>query len=280
VRRLAHLSDLHFGREDPALVRALIDDLRRLRPDLTVVSGDLTQRARRAEFHAAAEFLEALPGPRLVVAGNHDIPLYDVTRRVLDPLGRFVRYVCRDLDPFFADGEVAVLGLNTARPSRWKDGRLSLRQIETIRDRFAAQPPGVFKAIVTHHPFVPEPGDPSPPRLERAGEALAAGESQGVELFLAGHLHQGYLADLREHHAALKRSILVAQAGTAVSRRRRGEPNAYNMVTVANTEVTFDVRAWDGAAFKSTAAVTYARDNGEWRRKEKAPASPICEAGA
>ena len=267
MRRLAHLSDLHFGREEPALVRAVLDDLRRLRPDLTVVSGDLTQRARRAEFHAAAAFLDALPGPRLVVAGNHDIPLYDLARRALDPLGRFLRYVCAELDPFFADDEIAVLGLNTARPSRWKDGRVSRRQIEAIRVRFAAQPPGVFKAIVTHHPFVPEPGDPDPPRLERAGEALAAGEVHGVELFLAGHLHQGYLADLREHHAALKRSILVAQAGTAVSRRRRGEANAYNVVTVAPGEVTFDVRAWDGGAFGSTAVVTYARDNGEWRRR-------------
>jgi 3',5'-cyclic AMP phosphodiesterase CpdA len=266
VRRLAHLSDLHFGREDPALVRAVVEDLCALRPDLTVVSGDLTQRARRAEYRAAAAFLEALPGPRLVVAGNHDIPLYDLPRRLLDPLGRFKRYVAGDLDPFFADDEIAVLGLNTARPSRWKDGRVSHRQIDTIRARFADVPGGVFRAIVTHHPFVPEPGDPSPPRLERADEALAAGEAHGVELFLAGHLHQGYLADLREHHAALSRSILVAQAGTAVSRRRRGEPNAYNLVTVAPPELTFEVRAWDGGRFQGAAVVRYVRTNTEWRR--------------
>ncbi len=266
MRRLAHLSDLHFGREEPVLVRALTDDLQRLQPDLTVVSGDLTQRARRAEFRAAAAFLDALPGARLMVAGNHDIPLYDVIHRVLDPLGRFRRYLASDLDPFFADEEIAVLGLNTARPSRWSDGRVSDRQIDTIRDRFASQPGGVFKAIVTHHPFVPEPGDPSPARLERAGEALAAGEMCGVELFMAGHLHQGYLADLREHHSALKRSILVAQAGTAVSRRRRGEPNAYNVVTIALPEVTFDVRAWDGSAFSRRALVRYVKADGEWRR--------------
>jgi 3',5'-cyclic AMP phosphodiesterase CpdA len=270
VRRLAHLSDLHFGREEPALVSALLGDLRELRPDLTVVSGDLTQRARRAQFRAAAAFLAALPGPRLVVPGNHDIPLYDFVRRALDPLGRFRRYVGRDVDPFFADDEIAVMGLNTARASRWKDGGVSPRQIGAIAERFGAQPGPVFKAIVTHHPFVPEPGDPSPARLERAAEALAAGERHGVELFLAGHLHQGYLADLREHHAALKRSILVAQAGTAVSRRRRGEPNAYTVVTVAPPELAFDVRAWDGARFASAAVVTYARTNGEWRKKEGA----------
>ena len=89
-----------------------------------------------------------------------------------------------------------------------------------------------------------------------------------MELFLAGHLHQGYLADLRAHHSALKRSILVAQAGTAVSRRRRGEPNGYNVVTLAPSEVTFDVRAWDGATFTSTAIVGYTREDGGWRRRE------------
>lgn len=266
MRRLAHLSDLHFGREDAALVRAVVADIERLRPDLTVVSGDLTQRARRAEFGAAAAFLRALPGPWLAVAGNHDIPLFDVPRRLLDPLGRFRRYVTRELDPFFADDEIAVLGLNTARPSRWRDGRVSLRQIDRIADRMAALPDHVFKVVVTHHPFVPEPGDPAPTRLQRAREAIAAAERCGVELVLAGHLHQGYLADLREHHAALERSILVAQAGTAVSRRRRGEPNAYNVVTVASPRVEFDVRAWDGARFSSTARVTYLRDGGAWRR--------------
>jgi 3',5'-cyclic AMP phosphodiesterase CpdA len=268
MKRLAHLSDLHFGREDPALVRALAEDVGQLRPDLTVVSGDLTQRARRAEFAAAAEFLHGLPGPTLVVPGNHDIPLFDVTRRLIDPLGRFRRYVGDDVDPFFTDGEIAVLGLNTARPSRWKDGRVSRRQIAAIEERMAALPATVFRAVVTHHPFVPEPGDPHPPQLERAGEALAAAERSGVELFLAGHLHQGYLADLREHHAALQRSILVAQAGTAVSRRRRGEPNAYNVVTIAPPSLTFDVRSWDGSGFRSTAVVRYLRSDDGWARSD------------
>jgi 3',5'-cyclic AMP phosphodiesterase CpdA len=216
-----------------------------------------------------------------VVAGNHDIPLYDLLRRALDPLGRYARFVSADLDPFFADDEIAVLGLNTARPSRWKDGRLSLRQIALIHERFAAQPAHVFKAIVTHHPFVPELGQPHPPRLERASEALAEGEAHGVELFLAGHLHQGYLTDLREHHAGLTRSILVAQAGTAVSNRHRGEPNGYNLLTVAPDHVTFDVRAWDGGAFRSAAVESYERSDGEWRRQEeKAPIPAISETGA
>jgi 3',5'-cyclic AMP phosphodiesterase CpdA len=266
VRRLAHLSDLHFGREDPAMAEVLLADLAALRPDLTVVSGDLTQRARRGQFTAAAGFLSRIAGPRLVVPGNHDIPLFDVARRVADPLGRYRRYVGPDLDPFFQDDEMAVLGLNTARPSRWKDGRVSRAQVAGIRRRFGSVPGSLFKVMVTHHPFVPAPADPSPPRLERAGEALEAAEGCGVELFLAGHLHEGYLADLREHHSALRRSILVAQAGTAISHRRRREPNGYNVVTIAPPVLAFDVRAWDGAQFRSTAVVEFERTERGWER--------------
>jgi 3',5'-cyclic AMP phosphodiesterase CpdA len=266
MRTLAHLSDLHFGREDPVVAEMLLADLDALRPDLTVVSGDLTQRARSEEFAAVAAFLARIEGPRLVVPGNHDIPLFDLARRVADPLGRFQRFVDPVLDPFFEDAELAVLGLNTARPSRWKDGRVSRDQIAVIAERFASLPVGVFKVMVTHHPFVPTPNDPRPPKLERAREALAAAEGCGVELFLAGHLHEGYLADLREHHDTLRRSILVAQAGTAISHRRRHEPNGYNLVTIAPPVLTFEVRAWDGERFRPTAVVPFERTPEGWQR--------------
>jgi 3',5'-cyclic AMP phosphodiesterase CpdA len=264
VRRLAHLSDLHFGREDPELVRAALADLHEARPDLVVVSGDLTQRARRAQFTAAAAFLNRLPAPRLVVAGNHDIPLIDLPRRLLDPLGRFRRHVTPDLDPVYVDEEIAVLGLNTARPSRWKDGRVSVRQIGIIADHLGALPDGLFKIVVTHHPFVPEAGERRTERLQRAREAAAAAEAGGVELLLCGHLHQGRLADLREHHTFLGRSILVAQAGTAFSCRRRGEPNGYNLVTIEPPKVAFEVRVWTGTRFATAAVVCYERVRQDW----------------
>lgn len=264
MRRLAHLSDLHFGREDPALVRAALADLHELGPDLVVVSGDLTQRARRAQFTAAAAFLNGLPAPRLVVAGNHDIPLFDLPRRLLDPLGRFRRHITSDLDPVYVDDEIAVLGLNTARPSRWKDGRVSARQIAVIADHLGALPDGLFKIVVTHHPFVPEEAEPRAERLQRSREAAAAAEAGGVELLLCGHLHQGRVADLREHHTSLARSILVAQAGTAFSHRRRGEPNAYNLVTIEPPRVTFEVRVAAGTRFQTGAVVRYERVRRDW----------------
>ncbi len=266
MKTIAHLSDLHFGRHDPAVVVALLGELRSQPPSLLAVSGDLTQRARRREFAAARRFLDTVEAPRVVVPGNHDIPLFDLARRLLSPLGRYQRFVCPDRNPFVQVDGLAVLGVNTARPSAWKDGRLSVVQIGTIRERFCAAPPGSFKVLVTHHPFLPPPSDPAPALVGRGLSGLVAAESCGVDLLLAGHLHRGYTGDARTHHVTLRRSILVAQAGTAVSRRTRaGETNSYNRIQVEPPRLAIEVRAWDGRRFVRQRTVSFRKENGSWR---------------
>jgi predicted MPP superfamily phosphohydrolase len=76
--RLLHISDLHFGRPYLSNVG---EALQRIAPTLdanvTIISGDLTQRARREEFVAAKEFIARLPSmPQVIIPGNHDVPLY------------------------------------------------------------------------------------------------------------------------------------------------------------------------------------------------------------
>src|ERR1700722_10258980 len=119
MRTIAHISDLHFGSEDPRLAEGLLADLAEVRPALVAVSGDLTQRARRGQFAAARAVLSRIPFPQLVVPGNHDIPFYDLGRRFLRPLNRFRRYITHDLNPTFADEEMLVVGINTARSATW-----------------------------------------------------------------------------------------------------------------------------------------------------------------
>jgi 3',5'-cyclic AMP phosphodiesterase CpdA len=114
MHTLAHLSDLHFGCIDHTTVRPLIDTVQKIKPDLVAVSGDLTQRARSAQFREARAFLDALPGPQIVVPGNHDVPLYNLFARFLRPLSKYQRYITDDLEPFYADAQIAILGLNTA----------------------------------------------------------------------------------------------------------------------------------------------------------------------
>ncbi|HEX9172967.1 MAG TPA: metallophosphoesterase, partial [Telluria sp.] len=133
MRTLVHLSDLHFGRVDPALLDPLRELVHRIAPDVVVVSGDLTQRARSGQFEAARAWLDTLPGPQVIVPGNHDISLYNVFRRFVKPLERYKRYITDDLDPIYIDEEIAVLGVNTARSLTFKDGRVNDRQVDQIR---------------------------------------------------------------------------------------------------------------------------------------------------
>ena len=263
--RLAHISDLHFGTESPEIVEGLLEDLASVEPALVAVSGDLTQRARRKEFVAARRFLDRLPFPKLVVPGNHDIPLFDLVRRFARPLARFHRYINEDVDPYFATDTFAVLGMNTARSNTWKDGRVSPAQIELIRQRLGPLPPLVLKVLVTHHPFLPPPWDPSPPLVGRAAEALRAAEACGVDLVLAGHLHRGYTGDIRTHHVDIRRAILVAQAGTATSHRVRHEANSYNLIRLSPQRLGFSLRVWDGKAFHEARVVECVKSGSEWR---------------
>jgi 3',5'-cyclic AMP phosphodiesterase CpdA len=267
MRLIAHLSDLHFGAEDPGLEQALLRDLEAVQPSLVVVSGDLTQRARRGQFAAARAFLHRLPAPRVVVPGNHDIPLFDLWRRFVAPLARYLEYIHGEADPFYTDDELAVQGINTARSNTWKHGRISEAQIADLRARLCALPDGRFKVLVTHHPFVPPARTPAPALVGRGLRALQAAADCGVDLLLAGHLHEGYSADVRATHVSVTRSMIVAQAGTALSRRRRGEPNAYNLITVEPPRLRLQVRAFAGGAFAPSAATEYVKDGTEWRRQ-------------
>ncbi|HLN07977.1 MAG TPA: metallophosphoesterase family protein, partial [Xanthobacteraceae bacterium] len=214
MRTIAHLSDLHFGRLDRATVPPLIAAIAAAKPDIVVVSGDLTQRAHRQEFADARAFLADLPSPQIVVPGNHDVPLYNVVARMLRPLARYRRCISGDLEPFYADDEIAVLGVNTARSLTFKNGRINRQQVDRSCARFAPCGPGVTRIIVTHHPFdVPATGD-THGLLGRAGMAMAAFARHGVDLILSGHLHVSRVSDSVARYKVAGRTLLVIQAGT------------------------------------------------------------------
>src|ERR1700730_9132414 len=115
MRTLVHLSDLHFGRVDERVIGPLISAVTEIKPDLVAISGDLTQRARSEQFREARAFLDALPQPQIVRAGNHDVPLHNIFTRFLRPLAKYKRYITDDLQPVYSDDEMVVVGVNTAR---------------------------------------------------------------------------------------------------------------------------------------------------------------------
>jgi 3',5'-cyclic AMP phosphodiesterase CpdA len=266
MRSLVHLSDLHFGRIDAAVIEPLLARVAAIRPDVVVVSGDLTQRAKAREFEAARAFLDRLPAPRLVVPGNHDVPLYRVWERFLSPLGKYRRFVTDDLAPLFVDDEIAVLGVNTARSLTFKNGRINEAQIATIRERFDPLPAALTRIIVTHHPFdLPdESGDAA--LVGRAGLAMAAFAACGVDLLLAGHFHTSQVGETSRRHPLPGYSALVVQAGTATSTRGRGEANAFNLLRVQGERIDVERQVWQPAtnAFAIGGTESFRRRDSCW----------------
>jgi 3',5'-cyclic AMP phosphodiesterase CpdA len=189
---------------------------------VVVVSGDLTQRAKSEQFEEARAWLDTLPGPQIIVPGNHDISLYNVFRRFVLPLDRYKRYITEDLDPVYIDDEIAVLGVNTARSLTWKDGRVNKEQVAKIRATLAGLPKDVVRVVVTHHPFDLPEGAEEDDLVDRAHMAMDVFAECGVDLLMAGHLHQSHAGNTQARYKISEYAALVVQAGTATSTRGRG----------------------------------------------------------
>ena len=276
MARLVHLSDLHFGAHDERLVEGVEQSIDELKPDLIVVSGDFTQRARTEQFREACGFLGRLreSGQEVLgVPGNHDVPLYDVLRRFLSPLTRYRRFIDETLCPFIELPGVAVLGINTARSLTFKDGRISKEQVQFIRETFSRTDPDTTRVLVTHHPlFAVQVGEEIERAVGRQELALDAIEDAGVDLLLAGHAHHASTHDASE---LVTRSggALVVQAGTATSTRTREQEQSFNTIDIDGGRVTVTVNAWTGEAFSPADAQLYQYQDGRWHMlKSQEPA--------
>jgi 3',5'-cyclic AMP phosphodiesterase CpdA len=267
VRTIAHISDLHFGRHNEKAATSLLSSVREAQPDIIVITGDLTQRGRRAQFKSARAFIEELPRPILVVPGNHDIPLYDLAERFLGRLARYRRYISSELHPFFADSEIAVLGLNTARSATFANGRISYEQAAAVGRIFADVPAGRFKVLATHHPLVAASGAENSAVVGRAAVALDAITKAGIQLVLAGHHHQAFSGGLPGSEPVAGRSILVVQAGTAISTRLRAEPNSYNLLSIEPAHVSCTVRVLHEGLFVDADTAEYTCLGDRWTRQ-------------
>jgi 3',5'-cyclic AMP phosphodiesterase CpdA len=268
MARLLHLSDLHFGAHDERLVEGVDWAVDALKPDLVVISGDFTQRARTEQFKEACAFLEDLRDRGhevLAVPGNHDVPLYDVIRRFLSPLTRYRRFIDETLCPFIELPGVAVLGINTARSLTFKEGRVSEEQVDFIRETFAHTPEESVRVLVTHHPlFALTVGDEVQRAIGRQELALDAIEDAGVDMLLAGHMHHASSHDAGDL-VTRAGGTLVVQAGTATSTRVREQEQSFNLIDIADDCVAITVHAWNGDDFKPSDAQRYEWQEGRWK---------------
>jgi len=259
--RIAHLSDLHFGRHDQAVADSLAADIDSQAPDLVVASGDFTQMGTREEFAQARAFLDTLKAPVFAVPGNHDVPQINMVRRIFDPYGLFRDFIDPELEPFLVQGKLAIAGLNTSRQFRWglnwAHGSIDRRQLETLEHRFSTVPEDAVRVVVAHHPLLfPEEAMQKKMRLvKRADLALQTFARLGVRMVMSGHFHMTYVrrhehpGEIREDafegpRQAATAPVLVLQTSSTLSTRLRGHPNAYNLVDLQEDRITICVREW------------------------------------
>ncbi len=243
--RIAHVSDIHVGAHDDRSLDGLAQELHATGAAATIVTGDLTMRARTHEFARAKEVIDQFPAPTMIVLGNHDLPLTNPLRRLVSPYAKYRTAVTEELDPVLDLAGARIQGLGSMPRWRWKSGRISERQAALVRNTFADAPPGAARIIALHHP-------PSSDHLE----TLAGGDGfesamvdAEVDVILAGHTHVPAVTALTVASGSRTRSIIEVVAGTATSHRTRGVARSWSLLEVTPsslivTEHFADAEGW------------------------------------
>jgi len=244
--RILQISDLHFGPPFvPHIAEALLNAIPELAPDVIVISGDLTQRAKRQQFEEARDFFNRLsPIPLLVIPGNHDVPLYRVFERLFKPHALYREIICDDLNPVLEIGNVVLIGLDSTAPRRSiSNGRIYRDQLQHVANTLQSAPEDKVRIVVAHHHFAPGHDrviDIGMPKTQRAIDCFV---EHRVEMILGGHLHRAYIGNSLDffpgHHR--DRGVIIVQCGTTTSSRGKGrerDENTFNLVEVSNDTLT------------------------------------------
>lgn len=230
--KLLQLSDPHFGTTQPAVATALQQFAQRQRPDVLVLSGDITQRASLEQFAEARAFCDSLAIPRMLsLPGNHDIALFNVFERLFRPYARYLHAFGSQLEPTIKLPDLFLTGVNTTRPWRHKDGEVSAAQISRVARALAATTSGQLRIVVVHQPVHVLRQKDEHDRLHNWEPAVRAWTDAGADVIMGGHIHLPYVCELTHVVENARRRSWCVQAGTALSSRvRQGAPNSVNLL--------------------------------------------------
>ncbi len=230
---VVHCSDLHFGSGFlPKRAEALIIHINETKPDLVVVSGDLTMRARSEQFKAVRTFLLKIKAPLLVIPGNHDVPLFDLWERLIHPFSNYKEFIADLTASPVKLKNVALFGMNTVNPRKHQQGKFRILELLEL-DRWAAQQePELWKIAVVHQHFANIPGHERPGVFKRAELVLNRMSTAGIHAVLHGHVHYQHVVSSAEFFPKMQCPLVLVSAGTPTSLRTRGaEPtNNYNII--------------------------------------------------
>jgi predicted phosphodiesterase len=221
------ISDTHFGTEQPPVVEALVRLAIEQQPDVVLLSGDITQRARPAQFRAARAFVDRLGAKVMAVPGNHDIPLFDLWARAICPYARYIAAFGTELEPVHASADLLIIGVNTTRAWRHKHGEVDSAQIARVAEVLGRASPTQLRVVMVHQPVAVIRREDRSNLLRGHAAALQAWSAAGADLVVGGHIHLPYMLPVEGR----ERRLWVLQAGTAVSARiRSGTANSIHIL--------------------------------------------------
>lgn len=259
MTRLVHLSDLHFGFDRTALIEPLLDRVNRAGADLVVVTGDLTHRARSAQFAQAAAFLRRIEVPLIAVPGNHDIPLYKLADRMMKPYRRYRRIIAQNMEPVGHVGQVRVQGINSVDPMAWQRGVISAAQMRRVVEGID---PDCVNIVALHHPMQQRP-EVDKQLMRGAREAMALFELQGVQVVLSGHLHIWSAGAFLPPEG---RSVLQIQGGTALCARLDDRQNEFAVLDFQGPDLLIErhIAPMDEPGFRPPEHLRFTRRDRRW----------------
>jgi 3',5'-cyclic AMP phosphodiesterase CpdA len=270
MRTLVHVSDIHFGKFDDSCLEPMLEAFRAIAPDLIVISGDLTQRARRKEYEQAKSLLANLNHPYFVIPGNHDVrPIYSPLRRLFNPFDRYKSYISGTLEPVYTDKNLVIAAMDTVRRTKLAAGKVNLGQIRRICDWFKDSRrkfPDALRIIVTHHPLNLPLDYPKQKLAGRAKAAIHRLADTGIDMYLSGHYHMSAASHSAERHKVEDYSAIFIQAGT-VSKRQRNEVQSFNVIKIEKPAIHVETYIWnpEKRVFELGSVKTFMGKRGAWK---------------
>lgn len=234
MKKLLHLSDLHFGSEMNLVLDVLIEEIKTIAPDYIVVSGDLTQRATHKQYQQARHFLQTISHHNILcVPGNHDISLHNIIERVFYPFYKYKKWIASDISMQYVCNSAAIFGINSATPCKWMSGYVSENQLMEAANFFQEQASNKVKIIVMHHNLIRSKRHKIINDAEKIINYFIASK---VNLVLSGHIHATHLELIKS--TSLNHNMYIVTAGTPISYRTI-EPNSFNIIEFYANEFKF-----------------------------------------
>lgn len=253
---IMHISDLHFGMNNPNLISVFLQEVEELKPEIIIISGDLTQRAMTEQFEAYVAFAEQLPGIILPVPGNHDIPLHphQIFSRLFFPFKQYTHYVHSDNQVQFKNDRVRILGVNSVNPYRVTRGRLSTDTMRHIQSYFA-EPFDGLNILFFHHNFDKLEGAHKP--LENFQELIDYLKDSTIDIVCAGHSHYANINLIQKNN---QKSCVFLHAGSLLCTRSIDGLNSYYHIQLAEKNVTVNWRVFKNNSFPLEKSINFNLD--------------------